>query len=81
MVIGEMVPDTLLINEVDKASGEIVMISSLSLVSALDSAVTELIMVSHELAAATSQEDSDTTSSMVSGHQIWRFHRKVEIEK
>ncbi len=79
MAIGEVDPDTLLINEVDKATENIVMTSSLSLVSAMHSAVTELIMVSHEIAAATSREDSDNCS-VVTGHQIWRFHKKIEIE-
>jgi len=84
-VLTEIDPDTILINEVDKASGRIVMISSLSLVTdyTADSMVVQIIQVSHEVAAAAyktappaSNDDSSSTSNILEGHQVWRFHRK-----
>ena len=83
-VLTEIDPDTILINEVDKASGTIVMISSLSLMMdyTADSMVVQIIQVCHEVAAAAyktppaSNDDSSSTSNILEGHQVWRFHRK-----
>ena len=81
MVLTEIDPDTILINEVDKASGRIVMISSLSLVTdhTADSMVVQLIKVSHEVAAAPKTAppaSNDDSNNILEGHQVWRFHRK-----
>jgi len=81
MVLTEIDPDTILINEVDKASGRIAMISSLSLVTdhTADSMVVQLIQVSHEVAAAPKTAppaSNDDSNNILDGHQVWRFHRK-----
>jgi len=75
-VITELDCDTILINEIDKGSGRIVMSSSLSLVTdyTVDSTVVELIQVSHEVAAPKTNPKSN--KSVIEGHQVWRFHRK-----
>ena len=63
MVLSELAPDTVLIHEVEKVSGRIVMTSSLSLVG--KKVVDEIVMVSHELGA----------EIPVEGHQVWRLTR------
>jgi len=75
-VITELDSDTILINEIDKGSGRVVMTSSLSLVTdyTVDSTVVELIQVSHEVAAPKTNPKSN--KSVIEGHQVWRFHRK-----
>ena len=85
MVISELEPDTILINEVDRATERIVMTSSLSLVTdyTADNTVLQLIQVSHELAAVpgTAADDKNNnnnsnTKPIIEGHQVWRFRRK-----
>jgi len=63
MVITEVAPDTVLVNEVEKASGKIVMTSSLSITEGTSP---ELIQISHELGGP------DTP---VEGHQVWRLKK------
>ena len=72
-VLTEMEPDTILINEVDKATERIVMTSSLSLVTdyTANRSVMELIQISHEVAAVTTGRDK-----IIEGHQVWRFYKK-----
>lgn len=60
MVLTELAPDTVLLNEVDKASGKIVMTSSLSITDNQD----EIVQVSHEIG------DGDL---LLEGHQVWRL--------
>ena len=76
MVITELDPDTIFINEVDKTSGRIVMTSSLSLVTdyTADNSVLQLIQVSHEVAAP--KNAASTKDNIIEGHQVWRFRRK-----
>jgi hypothetical protein len=45
LVVAELPPDTVLLNEVDKATGKIVMTTSLSVVNGGE----ELVQVSHEV--------------------------------
>ena len=64
MVLTEMPPDTVLLNEVDKATGKIVMTCSLSIINGGQ----ELVQVSHEV--------GDAKSDMpIEGHQIWRLKK------
>ena len=60
MELTELPPDTVLINEIDRATGRIIMTSSLSIVNG----GTELIQVAHEVG-----EGENT----IEGHQIWRL--------
>ena len=72
MVVTEMAPDTILINEVDKASRKIVMTSSLSLVKdATTGTVKELIQISHEVGIGATA--ARVGESVIEGHQVWRF--------
>ena len=66
MILTELGPDTILINEVDKASKKIIMTSSLSVVNGGK----ELVQVSHEVG------DGNVS---VEGHQVWRL-KQVPIE-
>ena len=63
MVLTELSPDTVLLNEVDKQSRKIVMTASISLVASGQ----ELVQVSHELG-------DDKTP--VEGHQVWRLKKE-----
>jgi len=76
-VIAELEPDTILIKEVDKATGNTVMMSSLSLVTdyTADSTVLQLMLVSHEFAAS-SPTDGSNKNTTLEGHQVWRYRRK-----
>jgi len=62
MVLTELAPDTILINEVEKASGKVIMTSSLSVVNGGK----ELVQVSHELGGS---------KAPVEGHQVWRLKK------
>lgn len=75
MMLTELAPDTVLINEVEKETGEIVMTSSLSVMSAYRSGAseTELVQVSHEVGDGSS-------SSKVEGHQVWRLKASKEAK-
>jgi len=66
MVLTELAPDTVLINEVEKLSGKIIMTSSLSVIN--DGK--ELVQISHEV--------GDGKVS-IEGHQVWRL-KKIPIE-
>ena len=68
MLLTEVLPDTVLINEVEKSSEKIIMTSSLSIVNGGN----ELVQVSHEVG------DEGNKISM-EGHQIWRL-KQVPIE-
>lgn len=67
MVLTELSPDTILINEVEKGSGNIIMTSSISIVNE----GRELVQVSHEI--------GDNRKDAVEGHQVWRL-KQVPIE-
>jgi hypothetical protein len=67
MLLTELSPDTVLINEVEKSSGKIIMTSSLSIVNEGK----ELVQVSHEV--------GDGTDASIEGHQVWRL-KQVPIE-
>mmetsp|Transcript_13165 Transcript_13165/g.19964 ORF Transcript_13165/g.19964 Transcript_13165/m.19964 type:complete len:241 (-) Transcript_13165:396-1118(-) len=69
MLLSEISPDTVIINEVEKTSGKIIMTSSLSLVNG----GTELVQISHEVGSGGS------TAMVIEGHQVWRL-RQVPIE-
>jgi hypothetical protein len=71
MILTELAPDTILINEVDSASGKIVMTSSLSLVTTggVSGRVVELVQVSHEVG----DNDGGGASNIIEGHQVWRL--------
>jgi len=64
MVLTELYPDTVLLNEVEGASGRVVMTASLSLVDG----GRELVQVSHEVG------DGKTP---IEGHQVWRLRKAV----
>jgi hypothetical protein len=74
-VLTEVQPDTVLINEVEKVTGRIVMTSSLSLVPGTDSNVIhELVQVSHEVGSE--PPSGKEKSAIIEGHQIWRLYKK-----
>ncbi|KAL7510619.1 hypothetical protein ACHAXN_007478 [Cyclotella atomus] len=63
MKLSEVYPDTILINEEEKATGRTFMTSSISVVEGMKRI--ELIGVSHEV--------GDEINGMIEGHQIWRM--------
>lgn len=67
MKLTELAPDTILINEIEKASGKIIMTSSVSIVNE----GRELVQVSHEV--------GDGGKVSIEGHQVWRL-KQVPIE-
>ena len=81
-VITELAPYTILINEVDKSTGTVVMTSSLSLVTDAvnESTITELIQISHEVGTSTQGANKVSSgknkSAIIEGHQVWRFYPK-----
>mmetsp|Transcript_26954 Transcript_26954/g.45926 ORF Transcript_26954/g.45926 Transcript_26954/m.45926 type:complete len:242 (-) Transcript_26954:248-973(-) len=64
MKLSEVYPDTILINEVEKATGKIVMTSSINIVRGVSGSL-ELVGVSHEV--------GDDNDNAIEGHQIWRM--------
>jgi hypothetical protein len=74
MVLTELAPDTILINEVDSASGAIVLTASLSLVTGTGNGAgavgrhDELIQVSHEVG-----DNNNNKKNIIEGHQVWRL--------
>ena len=65
MHVAEVPPDTILIQEMERDTGKIVLTASLSLVGQ------ELVQVAHEV-------DGDSATGM-EGHQVWRL-QKVQAE-
>ena len=63
MKLSEIAPDTILINEVEKESGNIIMTSSVTVVQT--NRGTELIGTSHEV--------GDGGKDAIEGHQLWRM--------
>ena len=63
MKLSEVYPDTILINEVERATGKIIMTSSVSIVQGLNGV--EIVGVSHEV--------GDEMKNAIEGHQIWRM--------
>lgn len=64
MVLTELAPDTLLLNEVERASGKIILTSSLSIVNG----GSEIVQVSHEVGSG---------DMPIEGHQVWRLKKAV----
>ena len=65
MILSELPPDTILIQELEKATGNIVLTASLSLVRGTATAdnTTELVQIAHELGE----------NGALEGHQVWRL--------
>lgn len=78
MKISEIIPDTILINEVEKNSGRIIMTSSISLVQTSRGGL-ELVGVSHEV--GDDNNDGSSSAETIEGHQIWRMRGPVVKEK
>lgn len=62
MILAELMPDTVLVNEVESMSGKTVMTTSLSVVNGGE----ELVMVSHEVGDGVAK---------IEGHQVWRLRK------
>jgi len=73
MLLTEVPPHTVLMNEMDRASGKIVMTSSLSLIVKEDGTCTELVQVAHEVGGDMGATKAATTIA-IEGHQIWRLY-------
>ncbi len=71
MLLTELAPDTILINEIEKSSGRTIMTASLSIVEK-DNGEMELIQISHEV--------GDNDVSLIEGHQTWRLYKNRAIE-
>ncbi len=71
MLLTEIAPDTILINEIEKNSGRTILTASLSIVEK-DNGEMELIQISHEV--------GDNDVSPIEGHQIWRLYKNRAIE-
>lgn len=63
MKLSEVYPDTILINEEERATGKTIMTSSVSIVQGRNGM--ELAGVSHEV--------GDEMKNVIEGHQIWRM--------
>ncbi|KAL7456456.1 hypothetical protein ACHAWC_008621 [Mediolabrus comicus] len=74
MKISEIIPDTILINEIEKDTGRIIMTSSISIVHTSRGGL-ELVGVSHEVG------DNNDDTETIEGHQIWRMRGPVVKEK
>ncbi|KAL7430783.1 hypothetical protein ACHAXM_003529 [Skeletonema potamos] len=70
MKLSEIAPDTILINEVEKESGRIIMTSSISIVQTQRGI--ELVGVSHEVGDA---------KDVIEGHQLWRMMDRSAQQK
>lgn len=70
MHLSEIYPDTILINEVMRDSGKIIMTSSINIVQGPSGL--ELVGVSHEV--------GDGGEEVIEGHQIWRMKSSSTIE-
>jgi hypothetical protein len=75
MKISEIIPDTILINEIEKDTGRIIMTSSISIVQTSRGGL-ELVGVSHEVGG-----DNNNSTETIEGHQIWRMRGPVVKEK
>jgi hypothetical protein len=77
MVLTELAPDTILINEVDSASGNIVLTASISLVTTMVAGrvVNELVQVSHEVGDTNNSggDGGSKNKNIIEGHQVWRL--------
>jgi len=69
MKISEIIPDTILINEIEKDSGRIIMTSSISIVQTSRGGL-ELVGVSHEVG---DDNNDNSSTETIEGHQIWRM--------
>ena len=68
MQLSEVYPDTILINEVEKATGRVVMTTSLSIVKGMKGI--ELVGVSHEVGGSGASGEGGVA---IEGHQVWRM--------
>mmetsp|Transcript_27092 Transcript_27092/g.41493 ORF Transcript_27092/g.41493 Transcript_27092/m.41493 type:complete len:241 (+) Transcript_27092:103-825(+) len=71
MLLTELAPDTILLNEIEEATGKTILTASLSVIDK-GNGIMELIQVSHEVG-----EDS---KSPIEGHQSWRLYKNKAIE-
>mmetsp|Transcript_876 Transcript_876/g.1383 ORF Transcript_876/g.1383 Transcript_876/m.1383 type:complete len:244 (+) Transcript_876:91-822(+) len=68
MKLSEVAPDTILINEVEKESGKIIMTSSITRVQTMRG--TELVGASHEV--------GEVGKDAIEGHQLWRMMENID---
>jgi hypothetical protein len=71
MLLTELQPDTILINEVDEASGNVILTSSLSIAQIPTDNKLELVQVSHEVGA----------NGAIEGHQVWRLFKSKRAKE
>ena len=76
MVLTELPPDTVLFNEVDKETGNIIMTASLSIVNDGE----ELVQVSHEVGVEASNQKSNERFPVIEGHQVWRLKKASSFD-
>lgn len=65
MLVTELAPDTILINEVEEGSGKILLTASLSIVEGTGANSKELVQISHEV--------GEVGKTSIEGHQVWRL--------
>lgn len=70
MILSEIAPDTILVNEVEIASGKIIMTCSTSIVHGVYGDM-ELVQISHEVGGG-GGEDNTT----IEGHQVWTLKQQ-----
>ena len=70
MLLTELAPDTILINEIEESSGKIVLTASISIVEGSNGM--ELAQVSHEVGEE---------NMVFDGHQVWRLTAEKTIER
>lgn len=72
MVLTEIVPDTILLNEIEKETGNVIMTSSISIPTSTPSTVgaDELMQISHEIG-------DNVKTVAVEGHQVWRLKKTI----
>ena len=76
MKVSEIVPDTILINEVERESGKIIMTSSISIVQSMRGL--ELVGVSHEVGDVAAADDDKGDATAIEGPQIWRMRGPMQ---
>uniref|UniRef100_A0A7S0CMU3 Uncharacterized protein n=1 Tax=Proboscia inermis TaxID=420281 RepID=A0A7S0CMU3_9STRA len=70
MLLTELAPDTILINEIEESSGKIVLTASISIVEGSNGM--ELAQVSHEVGEG---------NAVFDGHQVWRLTAEKPIKR
>jgi hypothetical protein len=75
MHLTELGSDTILINEVEEATGKTILTASLSITTTMEGSKKgemELVQVSHEI--------GEGTQSIIQGHQVWRLRAEGPVE-